>query len=247
MNSKTTYITTSWDDGHPLDLRLAELLSKYDLPATFYIPLRNGREVLSSAQIREISTSFEIGGHTLNHCDLTSVPNEVGQREITECKHALEQMTGMPCTSFCFPLGHFRREHLKQVKKAGYRVSRTVELMSLAPPKLRDGTLLMPTTIQAVPAGLPTYIRNSMKRFRPLNLVRYLQCEKGDWVSTAEAVLGQALKAGGVFHFWGHSWEIEKHQAWKGVERVFAMLSQSRGRAVFGSNSSISGALANNH
>ena len=32
-------ITTSWDDGHPLDLRLAELLHKYDVPATFYIPV----------------------------------------------------------------------------------------------------------------------------------------------------------------------------------------------------------------
>ena len=26
-----TYITTSWDDGHPLDLRVAGLLAKYGL------------------------------------------------------------------------------------------------------------------------------------------------------------------------------------------------------------------------
>jgi len=34
-------VTTSWDDGHPSDLKLAELLREYDVPATFYIPIDN--------------------------------------------------------------------------------------------------------------------------------------------------------------------------------------------------------------
>jgi hypothetical protein len=32
---RVAYITTSWDDGHPLDLRVAELLAKYGLKDTF--------------------------------------------------------------------------------------------------------------------------------------------------------------------------------------------------------------------
>ena len=32
---RVAYITTSWDDGHPLDFRVAELLAKYGLPGTF--------------------------------------------------------------------------------------------------------------------------------------------------------------------------------------------------------------------
>ena len=35
-------LTTSLDDGHPLDLKLADLLAKYCVPGTFYIPLGNG-------------------------------------------------------------------------------------------------------------------------------------------------------------------------------------------------------------
>ena len=35
----STCITTSWDDGHPLDLRVAELLAKYGLQGTFYVPM----------------------------------------------------------------------------------------------------------------------------------------------------------------------------------------------------------------
>ncbi len=34
------YFTTSWDDGSIYDMRLAELLLKYGLKATFYIPLK---------------------------------------------------------------------------------------------------------------------------------------------------------------------------------------------------------------
>ncbi len=30
-------VTTSWDDGHKLDLKLAHLLQKYNMPATFYV------------------------------------------------------------------------------------------------------------------------------------------------------------------------------------------------------------------
>jgi SAM-dependent methyltransferase len=33
-----TYITTSWDDGHPTDLRVAALLAKYGIAGTFYVP-----------------------------------------------------------------------------------------------------------------------------------------------------------------------------------------------------------------
>ena len=34
-------VTTSWDDGHKLDLKLAKLLKKYGVPATFYIAPNN--------------------------------------------------------------------------------------------------------------------------------------------------------------------------------------------------------------
>ena len=32
------FMTTSWDDGHPLDYRIAEMLQEYGLRGTFYIP-----------------------------------------------------------------------------------------------------------------------------------------------------------------------------------------------------------------
>jgi peptidoglycan/xylan/chitin deacetylase (PgdA/CDA1 family) len=236
------YITTSWDDGHPLDLRLAELLRKYGLPATFYIPLDNEQPLLTPWQVRELSAEFEVGAHTVHHCDLLTMPDHVTRREITDCKSKLEQICGRPCTAFCFPKGHFRRNHVRNVREAGYRTARTVELMSLEMPRMQDGVALMPTTVQAGPAGFSRVARNSLKRLRPMNLLRHVRYAKSDWVATAEAVLDHVLSRGGVFHFWGHSWEIDEMGQWQNLERVFAMLAQCKGRAVFTDNTGLSDA-----
>lgn len=236
----SAYITTSWDDGHPLDLRLAELLHKYALPATFYIPLDNKLPVLTPSQIRELSAEFEIGAHTVHHCDLLTIPENTARREITDCRAKLQQICGRPCTAFCFPKGRYRRCHVRNVREAGYRMARTVELMSLDMPRMQDGVAMMPTTLQAAPAGFTKSARNSLKRLRPANLLRHVLFTKSDWVATAEAVLERILTHGGVFHFWGHSWEIEEMGQWQNVERVFALLAQCEGRARFTDNTGLS-------
>ena len=43
----------SVDDGHPLDLRMADLLHSHDIKATFYLPLANqeGAPVLSHLRL----------------------------------------------------------------------------------------------------------------------------------------------------------------------------------------------------
>ncbi len=233
------YITTSWDDGDPLDLRLAELLGTYGLPATFYLPLANGAAVLTPPQMRELSRKFEIGAHTVHHCDLLSTPREVARREIIDCKGALEQIVGRPCNAFCFPLGHFNHHHLAYVRDAGYQVARTVELMSLNKPSRQDGLALMPTTLQAIPSGFGCFARNSLKRLRPGNLLRYLRYGRPDWVATAEALLEQVVECGGVFHLWGHSREIDQMEQWPNVKRAFALLAQCHGRAQFVDNTTL--------
>lgn len=240
MPAKPLYITTSWDDGHPLDLKLAELLVKYGLEATFYIPIRNGsRELLDAGQIRSLSTCFELGGHTLSHCDLRSTTDHVSRSEIAQCKDALEQITSVPCRSFCFPRGRFRPSHIAQVKAAGFTLARTVELMSLASPRLHQGIGLMPTTIQAVPAGMSTHFKNAAKRLRPGNFVRWARFRGENWVATLDSVLARAADRGGVVHLWGHSWEIEQNNDWSSLELAFSLLARYKDCARFASNGDV--------
>jgi peptidoglycan-N-acetylglucosamine deacetylase len=49
-----------------------------------------------------------------------------------------------------------------------------------------------------------------------------------DWVSAATAVLASAAKSGGVFHLWGHSWEIEEAGQWSALDEILAGMAAYR-------------------
>ena len=159
-----TRVTTSWDDGHPLDLRVAELLARYGLQGTFYVPMTSERPTMTASQVREIAACFEVGAHTLHHADLTTLDDAAAGAEIAGSKAWVEDVVGAACPCFCFPKGHFRRGHLALARGAGISVVRTTELLSLDRPRRRDGLLVMPTTVQARPHSPAVYARNSAKR-----------------------------------------------------------------------------------
>ena len=49
-------VSSSWDDGAIQDLKLGELLSKYEVPSTLYIPIKNQeRAVITKEQIKDLS------------------------------------------------------------------------------------------------------------------------------------------------------------------------------------------------
>ena len=86
----------SVDDGHPLDMRMADLLRKHGMTATFHVPVRNseGPPVLSVPHLRELAKDFEIGSHTLEHRYLARLDMHEALRQITEGKRALQDVLG---------------------------------------------------------------------------------------------------------------------------------------------------------
>lgn len=222
-------MTTSWDDGHPLDFRVADLLAKYGLQGTFYIPFECEHAVLTAPQMSELARNFEVGAHTLHHVDLTQTSDAIANSEIAGSRHAIEEITGRACNSFCFPKGRFGRQHLAMVNDAGFSAARTVELFSLDAPSSADGLALIPTTVQAFPHKPLAYWKNCAKRLKVKNLQRIIEFRTNqDWASLAIRLLGYAAKFGGVFHLWGHSWEVEQSGEWQGLERVFAAMERHK-------------------
>jgi hypothetical protein len=222
-------LTTSWDDGHPLDLRVAELLTKYGMRGTFYVPLHNSYPTMSPAQIRELAGLFEIGAHTVTHARLTTLNESDARREIEDSKKQLEDLLGKPCSAFCFPGGCYRDVHLEMVSNAGFSSARTVELLSLQRPRIASGISLIPTSIQAHPHRMGAYLRNALKRFN-FGAVRavLLGRRAKSWPEFAGLLLQSAASTGGVFHLWGHSWEIEETGQWLALEQTLAAMSQYR-------------------
>jgi peptidoglycan-N-acetylglucosamine deacetylase len=222
-----TCITTSWDDGHPLDFRVAELLTKYGLQGTFYVPKVAESGTMTATQVRELSRSFELGAHTVHHIDLTRASDQQARREIVDSRSWLEDSTGKPCSMFCPPKGRFFPRHVDLVRDAGYRGMRTVELLSLNYARSQSGVVVLPTTLQAHPHGLAAYAKNALRRASFRNLWLFLVHGRStDWVKLVRALLGRAIQYGGVFHLWGHSWELEETGQWQRLEEVLRFLSQ---------------------
>ena len=220
-------LTTSWDDGNPLDLRVAQMLGEHGLPGTFYVPRAANSGTMSADQLRQLAGHFEVGGHTLDHQHLTQLCDADAERQIADSRSWVQDTTGKPCTMFCPPAGKYTRRHLRMIRDAGYVGVRSVELLSTACPSPREGVLVIGTTLQAYPHSPLAYAKNMVKRGSWGNLLRYVRHGfPADWVRLADAMMQDVLAHGGVFHLWGHSWEIERTGQWQALQQVLARLGE---------------------
>ncbi len=205
-------VTTSWDDGHKLDLKLAHLLRKYNIPATFYIAPASAEfskgDLLSEQEIQYLSESFEIGGHTLHHLNLAQVPLDVAVDDIKAGKDILESIAGKKLQSFAYPYGAYTEQVQKAVLDLEFIVARTTKRFSIA--SSREYSAL-PTTVHVY-----THVSDVFQ----LPKYRTLQ-----WQKLARYFFDQTMEKGGVFHLWGHSWEVDKYNQWKNLEAFFEYIS----------------------
>ena len=191
--------------------------------------MQNSRPVMTACEIRQLSETFEIGAHTLNHVVLTEVSVETAENQIRGSKKQLEELTGRSCDSFCFPKGRFRRCHLDMVRGAGFRCARTVELLSTRFPVRRADIYMIPTTLQTTPHTRTVYLKNCAKRLALGNLGNFfLYAQSRNWTETARSMLQAVAQHGGVFHLWGHSWEIEEQQQWPQLESILRHMGELR-------------------
>jgi 2-polyprenyl-3-methyl-5-hydroxy-6-metoxy-1,4-benzoquinol methylase len=218
-------VTTSWDDGSIYDLRLAELLSKYQIPATFYIPIKNPeRKVMSIREIRELGRVFEIGGHTVNHQVLTEISLKEAKKEIVSGKKKLENIIGREIISFCYPKGMYNQDVKQLVGFSGFTYARTVRLFGT---QILD-KLQAPTSVHAFDHKPLLYLRELGPGWiaKASNGVKKLGVIGKSWDEIAIYWLNYCKKVGGVYHLWGHSWEIEERGDWEKLEKVLSYISR---------------------
>jgi hypothetical protein len=205
----------SVDDGHPLDLRMADLLQSHDIKATFYLPITNqeGTPVLSSANMRELARSFEVGSHTRSHRFLNTLHGAEAWREIIDGKQQLQDQLGEAVEGFCYPGGRYHHLHKLQVRYAGFRYARTTQNLRI---DLAFPLFEMPTTAQFYPHARSVFLRNfiSQRHWTKRRAALSVSLAKSDWLMRLHALLDLAIDQRGVFHLWCHSIDIEKYQLW---------------------------------
>lgn len=223
------YITFSIDDGNKLDLKVLELLEKYNIKATFYIPKKFHLKTLTDKEIKLISQTQEIGGHTLNHVHLNTLSTDEQTKEILGSKKYLEVLIGRQALMFSYPNGDYNETSISMVKRAGFKGARTTNCCYF---KI-DDPFQMPVSLQIYPFPLLKktseysylfWIRhildqhNEYKKF----IKQYNLGLNFSWFQLAKSMLEYNRD---VFHIWGHSWEIEKFNMWKDLEKLFKYIS----------------------
>lgn len=213
-------VTTSWDDGDVRDFRIAEMLHVRNLPATFYVPItgHHGSHALARSELRSLSEQgFEIGGHGFSHRILPQCSRKVVIHEVETCKQSLEDILGRQVQMFAYPRGRHSNVAVQSVKQAGYSGARTTEMFSLG---LQFDPYRMPTTMHVFPHSKSDYIRNMARAVDLGRAWRYLTqlWRVESWVELAKILFDSILLGSGVFHLYGHSWEIDELGLWNDLE-----------------------------
>jgi peptidoglycan/xylan/chitin deacetylase (PgdA/CDA1 family) len=103
-------IALTFDDGPESNYTTtAPLLLERHLPATFYIisgrlgPLWGH---VTADQVRALAADgFDIGGHSVDHPAMATIPLATAEWELSQSQADLEALTGQPITEFSYPYG----------------------------------------------------------------------------------------------------------------------------------------------
>jgi peptidoglycan/xylan/chitin deacetylase (PgdA/CDA1 family) len=245
-SNKIRIVTTSWDDGHPCDRRLADMLAKYSLPGTFYVPLANqeGRPVVGTTVLRDlVGSGFEIGAHTVSHRALPGLSNQDLLSEVNGSKQMLEEQLGKEVCMFCYPLGRYDSRVTRCVEQAGFTGARTIRMLAQS---LTFNRYEMPTTLQAFAHPPLNYIKNLGKRRDVGGMGRYfkdyLRC--GSWVELGKKLFREVDERGGIWHLYGHSWEVDEFGLWEQLDDLLNYVSNKPG-IIYATNSGVIDLLGN--
>jgi peptidoglycan/xylan/chitin deacetylase (PgdA/CDA1 family) len=225
------FVTTSWDDEDRSGLKVADVLNRHGLCGTFYVPTgRLGRDpFFTAADLRTLSVAgFEIGAHTVSHAILTEVAPEELVHEVGDCKVALQQILGTEVTMFCYPKGRFNAEVVCAVDHAGYRGARGTQMLISS---TAFDCFAIPTTVQAYPHRRSNYVRNLIRLGAFGALVQSVPDLIGfdGWLELGKKTFDRVLRQGGVWHLYGHPWEIEKLGLWGQLEEMLQYVSNRSG------------------
>ncbi|MEU3858340.1 polysaccharide deacetylase family protein [Streptomyces sp. NPDC028722] len=124
----------TFDDGYADFVAHAlPVLARRECTATlFVLPGRLGgdnawdprgprKPLLTADGIRRAAAAgVEIGSHGLTHVDLTRADDALLAAETAGSRAALEELTGVPVSGFCYPYGTVDRRAVDAVRRAGY-------------------------------------------------------------------------------------------------------------------------------
>ena len=212
---KIKAITFSYDDGVVQDIRLIELLNKYNLKATFNLNSElfsepgilniNNRSVcqyrLAKEDIKEIYKDHEIAAHTLTHPLLTELSEEEIINEVETDRKNLSNLLGYEVIGFAYPGGGVNND------------DRVAEII-----KNKTGIKYCRTT----KSSFGFEIGDNLYRFDPT----VHEYDFNRMMALGKEFVELKTDTPKVFYIWGHSYEMDiTEDFWQKLEEFFKLIS----------------------
>ena len=102
-----------------------------DWDASIGVP---SKPLMDCAALRRwTQAGMEVGAHTRDHPDLTTLDLAAARDQIVGCRADLEGALDTPVRHFCYPYGHYDAQHVALVRQAGYLTATTMRRGRAAP------------------------------------------------------------------------------------------------------------------
>lgn len=127
-------VSLTFDDATTSQLVTSQILADRGMRATYYVPSEN--RTMSWTQIGQVrDAGHDIGGHTLNHTDVTGPQYTYDQkyREVCADRQTLQDL-GFDPVSFAYPFGASNAEAESIVQACGYQTGRRAGGVNVAGP-----------------------------------------------------------------------------------------------------------------
>lgn len=221
MNPPRRIVTASFDDGHPLDLKVAERLAARHMKATFYVAWNHpGSPEISTADMRALrALGMEIGSHGWTHKLLTGRPRKDVHEELTRSRAALEDALGGPVTALSYPEGRSSAMIRAVARECGYVLARTTVAYRTS---LAFDALAMPVSAMLIPLSRYEHVRHAARDRNVGGLLRWVVATRAetDVFLASRMLFDRVLERGGVFHLYARSWQIEQFGLWDAFDRI---------------------------
>ena len=212
---KLKAVTFSYDDGITQDIRLIELLNKYNLKCTFNlnselfgkkgILIRNGLRIahykFHPEDVKYVYEGHEIAAHTLTHPNLTTCEDAEIIRQVESDRLNLSQMAGYEVVGMAYPGGGVNNnDHVAEVIKnnTGIRYCRTAD------------------------SNRSFEVQENLFRFHPTSY----HLDFDEMIALGAKFIEMKPEKPQIFYIWGHSYEMDYGaDYWVRLEEFFKLIS----------------------
>ena len=227
-SNKLKAITFSYDDGVTQDIRLVELLNKYNLKSTFNLNsellnnkgvlIREGKRIshykIHPDDVKSIYEGHEIAVHTLTHTNLTTVNDAEVIRQTEQDRLNLSELVGYEVVGMAYPCGGVNNDdRVAEILKTstGVKYSRTITCNSSFD------------------------LQNNLYRFNPTAF----HLDFDNLMKLSEDFINLNSDKPQIFYIWGHSYEMDYYpDYWIKLEEFFKLIA-NKNDIFYGTNKEV--------